>query len=517
MADRVGVPEGASVVKLEEFDDGQVEQWRLVWNKANDVDVAGGAVRPLSAQAALSSGELRHQPLLLLMVALYSADPTLPPIDNGLSSTTLYRRLLENYAWRESAKPAQRETDELPEFVRKQLHQLSVAAFAMFNRGRQDVTDAELGDDLAWLRATPPAGRRTEAARQLTAQFFFIYTAQSAVENDQTYYSYEFLHTTLGEYLIAREVVEALRDTATSLNSRRGNKEPDDDLLFALLSHRCLATRRSILTFVEDSLAALDEVERGHIRLVLDTLIVQCRNRHDSGLYDQYRPSLPDAVRAIAAYSANLVLLKVLDAGNGMALYETWSASSEAMWGSTLSLWRAGLDENGWLSMLTSLRRENFTIHFCDPPTPLTPWNSELLHARLRDDTQNLLFLEMGAAIRMNPAYELTPGVRGGTYHKGESIEAAEELARWLFQALLMDIPDIDATRLAELLARQQSQRFSYHLTLVGVLLRQRSHELPRETARVLVESLRGRRSEQDAVRAAIVAHPRLLEGGYRS
>jgi len=61
----------------------------------------------------------------------------------------------------------------------------------------------------------------------------------------------------------------------------------------------------------------------------------------DSGLYDQYRPSPPDTVRAIAAYSANLVLLKVLDASNGMALYETCRRTA-AMWGTTLSLWRAG-------------------------------------------------------------------------------------------------------------------------------------------------------------------------------
>jgi len=81
-----------------------------------------------------------------------------------------------------------------------------------------------LGDDLAWLRAIPPTGRRTEAARQLAAHSSSSNTAQSAVANDQTYYSYEFLHTTLGEYLIAREVVEALRDTAESSNSRRGNK-----------------------------------------------------------------------------------------------------------------------------------------------------------------------------------------------------------------------------------------------------------------------------------------------------
>jgi len=71
----------------------------------------------------------------------------------------------------------------------------------------------------------------------------------------------------------------------------------------------------------------------------------------------------------------------------------------------------------------------------------------------------------------MNPAYELMAGVRGGQYHKGELIEAAEELARWLFQALLMAIPEIDADRLRSLLARQQSHRISYNLTLVSMLL----------------------------------------------
>lgn len=512
VADRVSVPPDTTVIKLEEFNANQVEQWRLAWNSANESGIASGIVRALSAEAASSSGELNRQPLLLLMVALYSADPAVPPIESGLSSTMLYRRLMENFAWRENAKPERRQAEELPEFVWKLLHQLSVAAFAMFNRGRQDVTDAELGDDLFALEAVPTAGRRTEAARQLTGQFFFIYTAQSAVENDQTYYSYEFLHATLGEYLIARAVVEAVCDAAESMNVRRGHKEPDDDLLFALLSHQCLATRRSILAFIADSLAALDEIERGRIRLALDKLIAHCRRRHDSGRYSQYRPSTLDQVKAVAAYSANLVLLKVLDSRDGMALYEVWSANSESMWGSTLSLWRAGLDENGWLSMLTSLSRVDTTIYFRNQPATLTLWNSELLHTKLRDDTQNSLFLEMGAEIRMNPAYQITGGFRAGTYHRGRPIEAAEELARWLFQALLMEIPGIDEDRLAQLLLRPYDERFPYHVTLVSMLLKQRSHLLPYGIVRILVRSLPPTKTEQYAVLVAIIAHPTLID-----
>lgn len=510
VADRVDIPAGSAVVKLDDFDDRQIERWRQVWNRANEPGIEGGAVRALSTAAVHASGELSRQPLLLLMVALYSADPNLPPIDPNLSRTTLYRRLLENFARRESSKSAHRQGAELAESVREQLRRLSIAALGMFNRGRQDVTDVELGDDLAALDlATSGTARRTEAARNLTTQFFFIYTAQSLVASEQTYHSYEFLHATLGEYLVAREVVETLRDTTESAMSRRGFKDPDDDLLFALLSHQCLATRRSILSFAAEILGDLDRTEREGITRVLDTLISRCRRRHGSGKYEQYRPSAADLVNAVATYSANLFLLRVLHVETGVALNDIWPPDGRLAWRSILALWRSGLDDNGWFAMLTTLGRSDGDIVFVDPPEQLTPWNSELLHFKLADDFQTLMTLEMGVEIRTNPRYASSASQRTGP---NVEFDPSEELARWLFQAVFLSIPKIDPDHLRKLLERPTHERYPYYLEALNMLLKQRSQMLPYDLVRVIVEALVSPLADHYAMMAAIISHPRLLD-----
>jgi hypothetical protein len=66
----------------------------------------------------------------------------------------------------------------------------------------------------------------------------------------QTRRSYEFLHATFGEYLVASHVMGELVDVADkAFAGRRGPSDPQDDLLFALLSHQPLAARTSTLSF----------------------------------------------------------------------------------------------------------------------------------------------------------------------------------------------------------------------------------------------------------------------------
>ncbi|WP_158842840.1 hypothetical protein [Saccharothrix deserti] len=57
-------------------------------------------------------------------------------------------------------------------------------------------------------------------------------------------------------------VVEELRDVAEAAFARRARHTPDDDLLFALLSHQPLAVQHPVLGFADDLLAALDDGER---------------------------------------------------------------------------------------------------------------------------------------------------------------------------------------------------------------------------------------------------------------
>jgi hypothetical protein len=145
---------------------------------------------------------------------------------------------------------------------------------------------------------------------------------------------------------VAREIVEVLLETVESAVSRRGSRDPDDNLLFALLSHQCPAGRLSILNFAMGIFAELSAEEREAIVKVLQTLITDCRQRCGSEVYAGYRPTEVDRVRELAMYLANLVLLRLGIADDGVPLADLWPGGAHLeQWRSTLSLWRSGFDQ----------------------------------------------------------------------------------------------------------------------------------------------------------------------------
>jgi hypothetical protein len=75
---------------------------------------------------------------------------------------------------------------------------------------------------------------------------------------------------------------------------RRGPMDPEDDLLYALLSHQPLAARGSTLDFTKEICVGLSDRERGRLHDVLEVLLCGYRNRHDSNRYIAYRPVPPD-------------------------------------------------------------------------------------------------------------------------------------------------------------------------------------------------------------------------------
>lgn len=484
VADRVEIPDGCTVVKLEGFSPEQIEQWRATWNRTNKPGIDTGRVRELSKDVVASSGELVEQPLLLLMIALYAADPSTPEIERGFSQTTLYQRLLENFAQRESTKP---NSDPVKDHLRR----LSIAALAMFNRGREYVTDAELTADFAALGAGPP--------RDLGAQFFFVYTSQSIEGTESPHRSYEFLHATLKEYLVARELVEVLRDTADSAQSRRGVREPDDDLLFALLSHQCLATSYPALMFVMDILRGLDNVEQTTIAHVLNRLVAGLRRRHGSDRYTRYRPSEEDRVRELASYSANLVLLRVLASHEPVSLHDLWQQpyTTEFWWESTVSLWRSGLAENGWRAMLDILDLDNNGLQLW--PGTRTEI-AEVLQADLLGNPDLALTLKMGLDLRR----DLSPRLAYGNFDRDE------ELTRWLIQAAVHEVPFMGGEQIEPFV--QGIGRSKFHSRTVSLLLKLRSGQLNNTAVRALVESVLHPVADEVAVLSAIIAHPHLLK-----
>lgn len=495
VADRVTIPKGTTVLKLEEFSEKQIAIWRDVWNSVNRDAITAGTVRPLSVDA--THAELAAQPLLLLMLALYSADPAVTPIERDISQTALYGRLLENFTRREAAKDP---TDD-----RDRLHELSVAAVGMFNRGRQYVTDIELGSDLAGLAGEEPT-RPAVTGQHVIAQFFFVYTAQAVVTPEATQHSYEFLHATFGEYLVAREVVEVLRDTSESMITRRGQKNPDDDMLFALLSHDCLAVRRSILVFAADLLHDLPKAEIDRLESTLDALLRASHNRHGSDRYAAYRPTTPDRVREIAAYSANLVLLWLMITDH-LSLADLVGSVHQARWRAMLDLWRAGLGTDSWYAMLSSLELLDEEIHFVDEHSDFTPLTAERMLAELAGDPELALTLHMGMSVRPADSDLLPDEARLNPS------ESDEELLRWIIPTLVfgLNVEDpMHPDRLFELL-HDADRRDDDAGDLLAMVVKQRATRLPKATLEVLVRYLLEVDGDPYALVAAITAYPHLL------
>ncbi|AGL18360.1 NACHT domain-containing NTPase [Actinoplanes sp. N902-109] len=339
VADRLDIPPGTPLVKLEPFDDDRIAQWVTIWNRYN----AG----TLDLAEVLSHRDLSEQPLLLLMLAVYATGSPGAALGPELSQADLYERLLTRFARREAEKTPGRDLDAR---IEGHLNNLSIAALGMFNRGRQDISDVDLGADLHTLTGTAAAG----SGRHVVGQFFFVHTSQ-ARETPARRQRYEFLHATFGEYLIARRVLTELADVADSAFGGRRDRDPDDDLLFALLSHSSLAVRSPVLQFLIQLAPARDD--RADLVRVIDVLIAGHRHREPGGHYRSYQPVPVDQVRAVAAWSANLVLLRAAVAGAVLPAFPDARA-----WESTVALWRAGLPPADWHATVRSLDRRGGDI-----------------------------------------------------------------------------------------------------------------------------------------------------------
>lgn len=361
LTNRTRIPYGAMIIRLEPFYRKQISAWLAIWAETNHVSLAVRGMRPLPANVALKYEELAQQPLLLLMLALYDADANaLQNRSASLSRTDLYGRLLTDFARREIRKhsPAISEVD-LERAVEDELMRLSVVAFAMFNRRSQWVPEADLNADFSALSIDREAYTlrpekslpRLSAAQLIVGRFFFIHESR-AIRNEHRFRTYEFLHATFGEFLVARLVVRVLIEmllpeaaVPASLPQDMGNGA----MLYALLSFAALTSRMPVISFASDLLAQLDTRQR---KTITDSLLQFHRRAlfpYPKSAYSSYEPLELTVTTRHAAWSANLVILIVLVAGEitGTQLFPQepdpgWAWRSEAM------LWRSQLSSYGW-------------------------------------------------------------------------------------------------------------------------------------------------------------------------
>ncbi|UQU66375.1 hypothetical protein COUCH_08925 [Couchioplanes caeruleus] len=359
VGDRARVPAGSLAVRLEGFDESQVARWLLTWNAAN---AARPGHRDLLPEQVGRFPDFCEQPLLLLMLALYDATTYGLQGDAAFGTTQLYERLLSSFAEREVRRlhPGAPE-HAVPALVDEELVRLSVVAFSMFNRVRQSVTERQLDADLRALGVGPvrPGGdeafrRPLSGAEELIGRFFFIQRAR-ALSDGQTLQTYEFLHATFGEFLVARLVVRLVRDTAAraavmTLTLDGGVR--DDGLLQALLGWTPLAARGTVLPFVTELLREQD------LTAVRAWLLDALRAAVLRPAYPQreYRPTDRRLDHLTATYSLNLALL-TLACGEPLRASEVFvHAADPAYWLRVAALqWEAAVPSGIWSDLVDTM------------------------------------------------------------------------------------------------------------------------------------------------------------------
>jgi hypothetical protein len=367
VADQVRFPLGSVVLQLQPFNDDQVRYWLEAWDRHNASGLAARGLRSLPADVALAHRELARQPLLLLMLAIFDASGNgLQVAETPLGRAELYERLLTEFALREIGKSARNRslpTARQQELARRELQRLAVVALAMFARGRQAATDAELNHDLPLLlpadEATDNSGTTLTPAQRAAGRFFFVHKSEARWRDERTR-SYEFLHATFGEFFVAQLAVNALRDLAAHRKIvRQGmtvSGRLDDGFLYAVLSFSCLAARAPIIGFLRELLHHLPDTERDQYREMIPELIVSSLAAHPNRSFQEYEPVRHPVPRRLAVYSANLVILLVLLAGMVSAKDFSGEAEASKTWAQYGYLWRSALTSDEWDGLIETIR-----------------------------------------------------------------------------------------------------------------------------------------------------------------
>lgn len=368
VADLVRFPVGSLALQLQPFSDDQVHRWLEIWDRHNASVLGARGLRPLPAETALAHRELAEQPLLLLLVAIFdAADNGLQRLDTRMGRAELYERLLTEFAFREISKSARnRALSALQQrqLAIREVQRLSVVALAMFNRGRQAAGEAELNQDLPVLFAEDDdteidSDAALTPAQRAVGRFFFVHKSEARRRDERTR-TYEFLHATFEEFLVARLAVTALRDiTEYRQVTRRGTTAAgplDDGFLYAVLSFSCLASRTPIVRFMGELLHQIPGDERARCREMLSDLIAGSLYPHPSRSFQLYEPMRYPIPRRLACYSANLVLMLVVIDGEVSATEFCGTVDTGRKWAQYGYLWRSAFTTSEWNSLIDTMR-----------------------------------------------------------------------------------------------------------------------------------------------------------------
>ncbi|MFD0517101.1 NACHT domain-containing protein [Paractinoplanes durhamensis] len=369
VADRAALPPATLLMRLQPFDEPRIRSWVATWNDVNAAGLAARGCAPLDPEAVLAHPDLSGQPLLLLMLALYDSDANALRGRGRLTTGELYEQLLLGFARREVTKAYPNLSSvALEPHAEQELSRLAVVAFAMLNRSAQWVAEDAVAQDLKATLGEPAIGRHADAlspSELIFGRFFFIHRAQ-AVRGGKSLRTYEFLHATFAEYLVARFTWRLLREAVArdavtlAVRPMTGN-----DLMADLLSQVSLTGRAPIVAFLTEMAARLAPAEREQWTDVLVRIFRQAE-REGAWPVSGYQPVPRRNVAArFAAYTVNLTLLAVITSGGLLfsELAEPAETEPRRQWHDHAMLWHAQLDDEGWGTLA-----ETFAIERLDSP-----------------------------------------------------------------------------------------------------------------------------------------------------
>ncbi|MEU6593605.1 hypothetical protein ABZ923_31030 [Streptomyces sp. NPDC046881] len=345
VADQVLMPSGGMVVRLEPFDDVRIDCWLEVWEAANRRHFAAPGVEPLTSDAIRPHRELARQPLLLLMLALYDAvgNPLQRLGGRDIGRADLYERLITEFVRREVVKQQGAAPPSIEaEAVEREAERLGLIAMGMFNRGRQSITGAEAEADLR-------AFLGEEGSALVFGRFFFVHEAQAVVGGEHLK-SYEFMHATFGEYLVARLIGRELRRAAAG----DGGSE-DDGRLYALLSFVPLTDRAEIMDDLADMPRLGGAPKPAELSALARVLFGGTRLAHGPSEVPGYRPAERSRTARDAVYGANVLLLAALAEERVRASEFFGPTAPVESWWRCVQLWRSQFGQASWEAFTRSL------------------------------------------------------------------------------------------------------------------------------------------------------------------
>ncbi|WP_143253897.1 NACHT domain-containing protein [Amycolatopsis keratiniphila] len=353
----VQIPVDADILRLTPFTPDQVGQWLQTWNEDNAPYFKKARLRPLPASVALAFPEIAEQPLLLLMLALYDAiGNALQQESSTLNTSQLYERLLRRFCRRELAKDnVDRSPEHLEREVDMELERLAVVALGMFNRGAQWIAEPDLNEDFAGLLKVDERNRRHGTQTPLSAghsalgRFFFMQRAE-ANRDSETLRTYEFLHATFGEFLVARFVwhtLDELFQVSQQRRSRLTTSLTDDSELYTILSFAPLSSRWAVVNFLVELTGS--EPDNVPLSAMLKELIAHSFEPQQQK-YSGYEPVRHPTPRRYAAYNVNLIILAAVLASPGPL--DTGSVGVHP-WHKFAGFWKSQFSSGEWRDLVT--------------------------------------------------------------------------------------------------------------------------------------------------------------------